>query len=493
MGFLMRDRSATLLTLCLAGACAACSSSEDEACKGDFPEAPPGAAAQVFVAAGCDGDGSREKPFGRVQQGVEAASKGAAVLVTPGSYAENVRITTDDVWLIGSSDGADADAAGIIIQAPQPHAVTVDGALGVTLRGLHIVDAAGSGVWVSGGGATLEGSRVEGTTAPEAAPFGYGVLASSGADLMLKTSVVSGSAGVGVLVSGAHGIIIQNQITGNGAGGVRVESSSGDVRVEANTLDANVEVGVGYFSSHGIIIQNQIKGTLRGDLAGDGVIVASLAGAATASNVEVRDNTVETSTRVGVLFGAGSRGIIIQNVARENGSKEAGIGAGIWVQGTPGDAAGLDIEKNEITGNRFVGLALTAGARGIIIQNTASGTTAGSVPLGVDIAEIGDGIGVFAGSSASIEQANVIENNFRAGILVSDADGAATSIKGNSVRGNEHGIIIQNEGTDTVDAADGANTVETNTAGDAIEHVTDQYYVEDDALGESGDGAEPPH
>ena len=53
---------------------------------------PSGAfGAEWFVAAGASGNGSREAPFGRIQEGLNAAQAGDVVTVAGGTYAETIR------------------------------------------------------------------------------------------------------------------------------------------------------------------------------------------------------------------------------------------------------------------------------------------------------------------------------------------------------------------------------------------------------------------
>ena len=55
-------------------------------------------------------DGSRDAPFGSIQAAIEAATPGTAVLVTAGTYRENVKVTSSGteqkpIWIV-SADGA---------------------------------------------------------------------------------------------------------------------------------------------------------------------------------------------------------------------------------------------------------------------------------------------------------------------------------------------------------------------------------------------------
>ena len=53
--------------------------------------AAPAHATEWFVAQGGTGNGTSSSPFGRVQDGLNAAMPGDTVTVRPGTYSESVR------------------------------------------------------------------------------------------------------------------------------------------------------------------------------------------------------------------------------------------------------------------------------------------------------------------------------------------------------------------------------------------------------------------
>jgi parallel beta-helix repeat protein len=147
----------------------------------------------------------------------------------------------------------------------------VDGATGVVVRGLAIVDAKTSGVWLkSGSGAILEGLRVV----------------------------------------GAQG------------GGVRVDdSATSDLAptIANNALSGNADFGVGIFGSVAIIDTNNITGTIKGAVGGYGILAANYEGELP-SSVTISGNTVDANSRAGIVLTSGTKALIDTNNINGNGA-----------------------------------------------------------------------------------------------------------------------------------------------------------------------------
>lgn len=457
-------RKSVLQALIVAHACALASCGEenqtsvtsDPPCRTDiYPAAPDGASALVHVSAACPAvgaDGSAAHPFPTIMEALPRAAAGAAILIAPGTYTENLTIS-QEVALVGSSDPTSPEAAAAVIEAKGEHAIKVTGDKKVTLRGLRVVKAVGTGIWVRKAPVTIEGCSIEGisVTTPDAS--GYGVASTDDASIILQNSAVTRAGGTGVYVGSAQAIILQSTIHGSGGPGVRIDRSTGQVRIEGSTIEDSTQIGIGVFSSRAIILQNVIKGTkLDSAGIGDGVNIASgdengvPQGPA---DVELSGNEITNNARVGVLCAAGARGIILQNNAVDQNGSIAQMGAGIWLQQGAGDAPENSkniIEGNTIFSNRFVGIGMVGDTHAIILQNNIiSGTKAHSVFVGTELIEGGDGIGIFSSASAQLLE-NKLEKNGRFGLILDKANGAATTIKGNTFQDNdEYGIILQNQ------------------------------------------------
>lgn len=450
----------------LVPACSSSSADGEGTCSpGAYPPAPSGATAVVHVSSACTGgDGSATAPYGSLTAGLAAAPEGAVLLVAPGTYKENV-VIRKPVTIVGTTDASKAELAGIILQAPAPYALVANGAGAVVVRGVRVAGATGVGIWATGATTLdVEGCAVEDTKASADAAYGFGVYGSDGATLNLRTSTVTGSTTFGALLLGAGGIILQNQIKKNGNGGIWIEDAKGEVRVEGNDVAGNTQVGITVLSSRAIILQNQARDTTLGKVAGDGIFAGATPGSAIAADVRIENNQVTGNARVGILADTGAGGIILQNSASQNGvNSEKQFGAGIWLQG-----AGVDmtVEGNTLEANRFIGLGVSGGARGIILQNvirnTGPATFVDSATL--ESATTADGIGVFRGAVVSIGDKGgvslpntVTGAEMRAGVLL-DGAGKGSLIAANNVSpGSSGSIILQNQPPGNVALTMGVN------------------------------------
>jgi parallel beta-helix repeat protein len=437
---------------------AGCGGGEGACQTATYPPAPADAKSAVHVSAGCpagSADGSADHPFPTIQEGVDHAMSGEAVLVAPGTYAENVSIAKP-IKLIGAPADSDPDAAPVLVKAPAHFAITIaEGTQGVELSGLAVLDPIGAGVWVQKlAQATVESSRIEGAV-PDAMGFGYGFLATDDGAFVLCRSKITGSHLAGVLVSGSKGEIGWSKISGNhGRGGIRVETSTGTVSIHDNELDGNDEAAIGAYSSDVSVVKNVITNTKSGGMMniGDGVVVSRLKDAQKmyigSAKATLSGNTIQGNGRVGVLFSAGALGSVDSNQITGNGFGSA-FAAGLWAQAGAGGPSGdgLVITGNTVSGNQYVGIGLTSNARAKIAENTAvSDTKAAVVFLGASQPLIGDGIGVFDGSFAAIT-GNTLQGNGRFG-LIFDAASKDCTVNGNTIGGSgQFGVVVQNQAT----------------------------------------------
>lgn len=420
----------------------------------------------VHVSAACGTsapdakrDGSPTSPYATISAGLAAAPAGATVLVDAGTYAENL-VITKSVDLRGAGPAATlvtplAGAAGVFIDAAT-----------VRLEGVTIRDAEIAGVQIASGEVTLSGCQILGSRKDAGGAFGFGVVAAAGASVAIAGSAVNDSQGIGVLLSGAAGSILDSTISRNAGGGVRLEQTQGDVRIERNEVLGNTRFGVWLLSARGIVVQNRVASTAAegGDM-GDGVIATELVDAqgvsAGPSHLELSgDNTVEGNARVGVLLAGEVLGIVVQNRVASNGR------AGVWLQEAAGSSGSLTVENNDVIENVGVGIGLTGAAIAAVKGNRVSGTSEAAM---LDAAGgsfvIGDGVALLAGATAAVDS-NVCTRNARLG-MIADAVGAGTTLVGNTVTDNDaYGIVVQNLPS-PIDTS--SNTLSGNTTSDLHE------------------------
>jgi hypothetical protein len=456
-------------SLVAALACAAATAGcyDDTACLTSvYPPAPAGVSGVVHVSAACGGDtpdGSALRPYNTIQAGIDHAPSGGAVLIAAGTYVENVTVSKPLMVLGGGPDGTAADAA-VTVSAPQPNAVVVAaGVQGVLLRGLLIKSPVAVGVRVEGGAsATLDRSRVE-DTRPAVTGGGYGVLAVDDGSIIICFTRILRSAVVGVLFSKARGEVRDSVLESNGrtpgaAGqaGIEVEWATGEVWIHGNQITDSAVVGVGARSSAVRLTGNTITGTRAdGQGFGDGILAAPLdgdGGGLTRLTVEA-GNLSADNDRGGVVFSGDARGSILGSEFSRN-AFGADMGAGIWAQGGAGAVEPLSITGNTVAGNRYLGIGLTTAASAVVTGgNTIRDTAAAPVFVGVQMVDIGDGVGVLKGAVGKVT-GNTIDGNGRFGVIV--AGGATGLVDQNSFSGNVDWALVVQE-TDPAKVAGQSN------------------------------------
>lgn len=392
----------------------------------------------VFVAATCpaaSADGSRAHPFATLADALAAAESGDTVLLAAGEYPGDTQVTLAELTLVGAGPAATTLTGTLRFQ----------GAVRARVGNLAISGAVGVGLQArEGAQVTAESVRVSGVTLDAEGHFGYGVAAFEGSSIILQNLEIDGCAGPGVVVGGGRLHLEASRVHDNAGGGVRVEAASGPSRVIGNTFENNAVLGLGVFSSRVEALGNHISGTRAVEgLFGDGIVVARLVGGASDAPAELRlgeacdadceasANTVSGSARAGVVV-HDSTAIILQNHVIEN------TRAGVWIQG---GAERVRVEANEIARNGVVGVGLTGGSSGIILQNHIVDTRPGEIASGGQTAEVGDGVAVLDGSSGEIGGGE-ITGSFRAGIVL-DAPGRV-EISSLDLGEGPQGIILQN-------------------------------------------------
>jgi parallel beta-helix repeat protein len=334
-----------------------------------------------------DGRQRRNADFTAIQEAVDAAEPGDRIVVSPGTYTEQVTIGDgkDDIKLVSDR------ALRAVIEAPEeltgaPAIVHVDGAEGVSIVGFTITGpgetdgSLGYGVLIDGGGeATVSGNRITkirsvplggtqtgvgifvgGPDADAPNPFGTATIVGNVIDSYQKSGVVvldpqstatialnliAGAgpttriAQNGIQVSeGAEARIVGNLITGNiftpqgtEAAGVLI-LDSGAVDVRNNAIVGN-EVGVlvegndaGVFLTSNDVSRNSLDGISLTDSA----------------NASIRFNRVEQNGRHGIRLDNTIDSLIFSNRL----SRNAGNGLSVT-----GDSSGNSVVDNTLRRN----------------------------------------------------------------------------------------------------------------------------------------------
>lgn len=394
-------------------------------------EYEPETATPATITVGDDGE-----DYSSIQAAIGNAEPGDIILVSPGTYSEN--LTIDKSLAVQSTGGAEN--------------TTIDGMVAIDL-----MDAA----------TVVFGGTDTGFTVTGSSP-GFNVRLSSWSELTIQDNVVTGCDGDGIYAERVRRwsllSVLDNEMADNDGDGVSIDEIYwfGRVVIEANAISGNEhgvrvdevhyageleitdnsildntsdgidlhEYGAVRWGSSASIVDNEIRGNgFDGECNGGRGI--RWIGVFDGSEALVQGNTISGNAREGFYFDDvedGSSLDILGNVVSDNGS--FGLRLFVYERG----CTGL-IHGNTITGNGRDGFymsdAPTDGSRLTVEQNTITGNGG----KGLRVNEVEDG-----GYIAVLD--NRIEYNQGVGIDLDEIDsGSSGLIHGNALTGNAiHGI-----------------------------------------------------
>ncbi len=406
-------------------------------------------------------DGSAALPLAGLAAIGDASTKGTIVLLA-GDYDEALSLD-GDVTIVG------AEPRGVRLH----QTLTLGGSGVATVRGVDVVNASGAGIKATGVTLKLEDVRVEGTTA-KADGTGHGVQLNGVAGASLVSTTVRGSAGIGVLAKGSGAISIVEPIftkpprgvgdekigivepifqpaaliADNGQGGIAIVepifAPKGDEPAPSLTMRgvevrANKGFGVALFGADARIEASAIHDTAVGSKGpwADGVQV--LAGkVARVNTLIIDDQSVITGNARGGVVALAATDVTVSAEVSDNGF------VGLWVNGK-GSVIRTDA-KAVFWGNVLCAVGATGGADLRMTGSRAGHTHAKDI--GADGADrmVGDGVGVFDGARATIQNAKFIDND-RAAVLVhaaaTKADGTVdVEIDGTTFVGGKYAVVV---------------------------------------------------
>jgi hypothetical protein len=311
-----------------------------------------------------------------------SAAPGSCVLAK-GTFAASVTVPAG-VALASPGDARATFTGGADAKTP---AITLSE--GATLADVDVIDAPGVGVAVRAGAAKVTGVHVSGAKNAALAIRCDGPACANGEVDLNDVTLTSSS--LGLWASGAHVVW---------AGGRSAEHASTSLA-----------------AAFGVVVQDGAR--------------------LDASNV-----TVEKNQGTGVLVdGASTRVSIADSTIQDNGER------GLWAQRVSGtlDAPAVTIARTNLVRNKIVGVG-SVEAHGIIIIGGRVAETV-AAPVVTDLAtteQVGDGVGVFSGSTDLKIDGTLVEQNARAAGVVDGTNGII--IIGGKVSAGASGLkfVIQN-------------------------------------------------
>lgn len=204
------------------------------------PEQTPGVAVPFRQKEATLNGEDRYSGDSAIQDALDDAATGDAIIVGPGTYADNVTVSTDNVTIIGAGRGTLVDGG------TGGDAILVSGASDVTVQNLAVQTTSGGGNSNDGirinnaGGVACNRTSVITVWAEESDQ--HGIHHSSGKDCTFVNIRSTGADGMGLNINGGVGAIVTavtaRQNGGNGIkigpgksmlyGAIAVGNSSGD-------------------------------------------------------------------------------------------------------------------------------------------------------------------------------------------------------------------------------------------------------------------------
>ena len=296
---------------------------------------------------------------------------------------------------------------------------------------------------------------------------GVGLLLVGGATAKIKDVVITGSSGVGLMVSEAALDLSSSLIQASGSYGVSIQCDTdpGCKGALASTISASRITGatkVGLWLSGAKLTVNkaEIDGTKAVNNLGRGV---NLQGEAL---LELRDSQIHHNDFQGIVLDA-SEALLEGNRIEDNEER------GVFLQQVgPKGTCKVTLKKNQIKGNKMAGVGGLSCANLSISGGEISGTrdwwTTNSVPE-----VVADGVQLLAGTVALVDGVKLSSNN-RAGLLL---DASTATITNNVFSGGQYALVTQNHQAANVTLT--GNTTATGTAVQATKPATALQLVAD--------------
>jgi hypothetical protein len=279
-----------------------------------------------------------------IQAAINAATNGQTVLVSAGTYRENINFLGKAITVTSAS----GPATTIIDGSSNGTVVTFDTneSISSVLNGFTIQNGSasfiGSGVYISNSSPTITNNKIINNTGCE----GIGIGVQSGSPVIQgnlidhnTVTTCSGGDGAGILLGGsAAAQILNNTITNNstssGWGGGIWMNGAGTPTIRGNFISGNsvsgispaaVGAGIGMVNdSDPLIIENVIVGNTADSGAGVSALVPSGAQGPTLINNTIANNTARQSTGSAILMnGFDSQSVLVNNIAAAPSGQEA--------------------------------------------------------------------------------------------------------------------------------------------------------------------------
>ena len=204
-----------------------------------------GAAATYTVAT--DGTGN----YATIQSAVKSASSGDTIIVSPGTYYENIDIKLVDLELRSASDNPDDTI--IASNETGKNVISVGTRSNSKIRGFTISGATGaafSGISLNlCDGCIIENNKFLNNN--------MGISVGGSENTVVRNNIVTNGAGTGIHISQSGSTTISgNQVSGYGTSGIKIASSQGRNTISGNNVIQNSGNGVSLEDTYDQVLEN---------------------------------------------------------------------------------------------------------------------------------------------------------------------------------------------------------------------------------------------
>lgn len=351
--------------------------------------------------------------FGSIQRAIDAAWDGDTIVVSPGTYRENLDFLGKNIILTGTDPHDPAAVAATVIDGGgQDAVITIINGTAVAVRGFTITGGAGKEIGGKrlGGGIYVERAEVE---------ISHNVITGNSAD-----------EGGGVYIKGDLSVLEKNVVTANSAVSSEDDSGGGGLYlegdrhiIEENTISHNTSAfwtgglhlwGNGHTVERNVITDNTSPSSAAGLTAsGKGFVIIGNTISNNASSGKVEDLTVASVAAGGGLFVSGDGNKIEDNAVNGNS------GMPMLVLGDNNLVA-----ENKVVGN--AGRVEVIGLTNVVVKNEIRDNHSAVRNIGLRV----------EGDNSSIEFNEVLDNTSGAGTAFLTVVGDNITIRENIIGGN---------------------------------------------------------
>jgi parallel beta-helix repeat protein len=289
------------------------------------------------------GPGSATQPFCTIGAAAAKAVAGQTVMVSSGTYSENVTVansgTSSAPIVFTTAAGASVTVSG------QTHGFTISSTSWITVRGFNVTQTTGDGFYVtSSSNITVSGNHVSYAGQPVSGLTAKGIRLSGVSNSLVSGNMIDHNTDFGIyLVGGTTGVTVSgNSLSYNARGyvraaaGIDVYGSSNNV-LEFNVSHHNEDSGIEFrsSSSNNLVVNNVAY--LNGD---HGIDMNGSPGQ------RIVSNSVYKNVTAGINVEGGSSGATLaNNVSMDNGINSPGTSGNIRVDSNSILATTLDFDE----------------------------------------------------------------------------------------------------------------------------------------------------